>query len=88
MLKPESRALLLALRRWGVVKSSTLKSILLNIFLEIELCTVRGKALFYGIILTMKNCVEKAINIVRDFGKILYTGISYLNNPPMYRIYG
>jgi len=88
ILRPENRALLLALRKWGFIKSPTLKSILYRIFLEIELYTLKGKALFYGIIIAMKNYMHRLEEILRDVAKLLAIGISYLNNPPMYRVYG
>ena len=87
-LKQENRAILIVARKWGVIKSATLKSILYRIFLEIELYTIRGKALFYGIILTMKSTIYKLHETLRDIQKLLTIGILYLNNPPMYRIYG
>ncbi|RLG79468.1 MAG: hypothetical protein DRO13_06010 [Thermoprotei archaeon] len=71
-----------------MIKSPTLKSILYKIFLEIELYTLRGKALFYGIILAMKNTIYKLQEVLKDYSKLLTLGIFYLNNPPMYRIYG
>jgi len=88
VLRLENRALLLALRRWRSIKSPTLKSILYRVFLEIELHTLRGKALFYGIIIAMKNYIHRLEEILRDMAKLLAIGISYLNNPPMYRVYG
>jgi len=87
-LKQENRAILIVARKWGVIKSATLKSILYRIFLEIELHTIRGKALFYGIILTMKSTIYKLHEALRDAQKLLTIGILYLNNPPIYRIYG
>ena len=87
-LSIETRALLLALRRWGSVKSPTLLSILRRVFLEIELCTFRGKALFFGILLSLKNSMNRLQNLVKSVAKILILGISYLNNPPIYRVYG
>ena len=87
-LKQESRALLIIARRWRLIKSPTLKSILYKIFLEIELYTLRGKALFYGIILAMKNTIYKLQEALKDYSKLLTIGIFYLNNPLMYRIYG
>jgi hypothetical protein len=88
-LRVEQRALILALRRWrGWVRSRVLLEIVRNIFLEIELSTFRGKALLYGVAITIKNRLAKAIDIVRDIGYILATGIMYLNNPPMLRVYG
>lgn len=87
-LKQENRAILIVARKWGVIKSAILKSILYRIFLEIELHTIRGKALFYGIILTMKSTIYKLHEALRDVQKLLTIGILYLNNPPIYRIYG
>ncbi len=87
-LKQESRALLILTRRWRLIKSPTLKSILYRLFLEIELYTLRGKALFYGIILAMKNTIYKLQEVLKDYSKLLTLGIFYLNNPITYRIYG
>ena len=88
-LSKESKALLhLARKLVRVVKSPTLKLVLTKIFLEIELHTVKGKALFYGIILSMKKLVSKLQELVENVQALLAIGISYLNNPPTYRIYG
>ena len=88
-LKRECRALLLVARKWPKeIKSSTLKNILYNIFLQIELYTLKGKALFYGIILALKSTIYKLHEMLKDVSKLLALGIFYLNNPPMYRIYG
>jgi len=88
LLKPEARALLLALRRWGPVRSPTLRSIVEGILLEIELRTVRGRAIFYGALISLKRlglALSEALGSVR---RLLCLGISYLNSPPMYRFYG
>ncbi|MEM4888966.1 MAG: hypothetical protein QXJ64_05970 [Thermosphaera sp.] len=67
-LKPESRALLLALRSWKKsVKSPVLQSILSRIFIEIELHTTRGKAIFYGILEAMR----KARGVYRIHGELV-----------------
>jgi len=87
-LKQENRAILIVARKWGVIKSPILKSILYRIFLEIELHTIRGKALFYGIILTIKGTIYRLHELLKDLSKLLALGLFYLNNPPMYRIYG
>ena len=88
-LSPEARALLLLSSRIiSVVKSRTLDSILRHIFVEIELHTFRGKALFTGIILAFRNLASKVSEILRDITAILFLGISYLNNPLMYRAHG
>ena len=88
-LKPEQKALILALRIWRrEVKSRKLTEIVKGIFLEIELSTFRGKAFLYGIAITIKNRTGILKNIFKNIGYILATGIMYLNNPPMYRVYG
>lgn len=88
-LKQESKALLhLTRKKVTVVKSLTLKSILLKLFLEIELHTFKGKALFYGIILAMRKPMHKLNELLKNIPQLLTIGISYLNNPPIYRIYG
>jgi hypothetical protein len=88
-LGAEQRALILALRLWrGRIKSATLLEIVKSIFLEIELSTFRGKALLYGTAIAIKNRLLKAGNITRSISYILATGIMYLNNPPMLRVYG
>jgi len=88
-LKPEQKALILALRIWRrEVKSIKLTEIVKGIFLEIELSTFRGKAFLYGIAITIKNRTGILKNIFKNIGYILATGIMYLNNPPIYRVYG
>ena len=87
-LEREARALLILLRRWGTIKSHTLKNVLHRILLEIELHTLKGQALYYGIILAMKNPIYKLHELLRNTTKLLIMGIFYLNNPPVYRIYG
>gem|GEM_PF-499104 len=89
MLRPESRALLLVVRFWrGLLKSVVLKNVLRKIFIEIELLTLRGKALFYGILLLLKKSINIIYDYIKDPERILIIGLSYLNNPPLYRVYG
>ncbi|MGC8983279.1 MAG: hypothetical protein ACP5KA_05995 [Desulfurococcaceae archaeon] len=89
VLKQESRALLLALRRWkSALKSPVLLSILREIFVEVELYTLRGRALFYGFVVAVKSHFEKLAEILRDVPRLLTLGIFYLNSPLHYRIYG
>ena len=86
LLKPESKALMKASTQWrGIIKSRVLKEILKEIFLQIELNTVRGKALLYGIIITLKNNLRELLTSTK---KLICLGISYLSNPPLYRHYG
>ncbi|MEM1612937.1 MAG: hypothetical protein QXH02_06270 [Desulfurococcaceae archaeon] len=88
-LKPESRALLLALRSWKRgVKSPVLRSILSRIFLEIELHTTRGKAIFYGILEAMRKAREVLSDLSGNLSKIIAMGIQYMNLPLLYRIHG
>ena len=82
------RAILVLSRRLPRVKSPVLKSILHKIFLKIELCTIRGKALFYGIIVSMQNVLNRLHELLMDIPKLLTIGLFYLNNPLIYRIYG
>ncbi|MEM1623828.1 MAG: hypothetical protein QW543_06855 [Sulfolobales archaeon] len=88
-LKPESRALLLALRSWKrSVKSLVLRSILTRILVEIELHTTRGKAIFYGILEAMRKAREVLSDLSRNLSKIIAMGIQYMNLPLLYRIHG
>jgi len=88
-LKPEQKALILALRKWrGVVRYRNLLEVVKRIFLEVELFTFRGRALLYGVAIAIKNGVNVAKDVLNNTGYILATGIMYLNNPPMLRVYG
>ncbi|MEM1831002.1 MAG: hypothetical protein QXJ97_05675, partial [Desulfurococcaceae archaeon] len=88
-LKPESRALLLALRSWRKpVKSRVLRSILLRILVEIELYTTRGKALFYGILEAMRKARELLVDLPGNISRIIVLGIQYMNLPLIYRVHG
>jgi len=88
-LKPEQRALLIALLRWGgEIKSTLLKKILEEIFLEIELHTLRGKAIFYGLLLCMKKKLFPLTELLQNISRAIVIGISYLNNPLTCRPYG
>ncbi len=88
-----SRALLyLASKIVYKVKSPLLLKILREIILTIELETVRGKAVYYGTLMLIRQEPKLVGKIVAKaktmFNKILFLGISYLNNPPIYRIFG
>jgi hypothetical protein len=84
-LKQESRALILATRFLPVVKSLVLKSILRELFLEIELCTLRGKAVFYGVLVALRQGLVEALG---DLKRLITLGVGYLNLPVMWRILG
>ncbi|AFK50622.1 hypothetical protein TCELL_0197 [Thermogladius calderae 1633] len=87
-LPAHSRGLLLALRRWGVVKSPTLRAVLREVFLEIELYTLRGRALFYGAIVALAEGWGRLGELVSKASRLLTLGIFYLNLPTVYRFYG
>lgn len=92
-LPRESMALLYILRRWSRrIVSTQLLAVLRRIFLEIELHTIRGRALLYGAVLAMKSPHHMIPGLLenawRHVAQLIYMGISYLNNPPMYRVYG
>jgi len=69
------------------VKSPTLRKTIQQILLKIELATTKGKALYYGILILIKK-LKRIEEIVQNLTYTLYLGLSYLNNPPTYRIYG
>jgi len=69
------------------IKSPILKKIVQQILLKIELTTTKGKALYYGILLLLKKA-KKIEETVKNLVETLYIGLSYINNPPTYRIYG
>ena len=79
------RALLhVAVRTVSRVKSPILTNILRRIFLTIELGSPRGRALYYGTLLILKT--GKTLTEVKErITHALLLGISYLNNPPLYR---
>lgn len=81
-LSPESRALLKILTRWRSIRSRTLRNIVAKIFLQIELSTLRGKALLYGAILAIRSNLRGLLNSTTS---LLYLGISYLSNPPIFK---
>jgi len=84
-LKRESRALLLATRSLKAIKSRVLRGILEEIFLEIELSTLRGRAVFYGVLLALR---QGLIHILGDIKRIITLGVGYLNLPLPWRILG
>jgi len=85
-LKPEARALILALRKWkNKINSPILKTILEEIYVEIELNTLKGKALLYGVTIALRDGLLEVIQSVKS---LLCLGISYLSNPPLFRFLG
>ncbi len=85
-LPRESRLLLWAaakhLRR---VKSPVLRDVLRRILLEIELSTLKGRAVFYGALLALRQGLTQALNNLK---RLITLGVSYLNLPSMWRMLG
>lgn len=84
-LRRESRALLLASRFLSSIKSPVLLSILRELLLEIELHTFRGKAVFYGVLVALRQGIHEALG---DLKRLITLGVGYLNLPLMWRILG
>jgi hypothetical protein len=87
-LRPESRALLLVARRFEVLRSPVVTSIVRRLLLEVEVHTLRGRALLYGVLIALRDPFLRLAGVLRDVTKLLVLGISYLNNPPLLRFYG
>ena len=82
------RALLKAASRVvKVVKSPTLAEVLRKALLEIELNTLKGKALYYGL-LTALSMGEPLNKLLNRLTYVMMLGINYLNNPLIYRVLG
>ncbi|MEL9909439.1 MAG: hypothetical protein QXP97_02455 [Desulfurococcus sp.] len=89
LLPWHSRAMLLALSKWGgVVRSRILREILIKVFTEIEVYSFRGRALLYGVIVAMARFRELLGDIVANARRLLTLGIQYLHQPLLYRVYG
>jgi len=84
-LRYESRSLLLASRYLPRVRSPVLRSIILDIMASIDLYTTRGKAIFYGVLVALKQGLVNALNNLR---RIITLGIAYLNLPDLWRTLG
>ncbi len=88
-LTPQARALLYLARRWrGVFKSRFINGVLKELLLDIELYTVGGRALFYGVVVALKNKLFSLGGSVWSRARLLFLGLQYLNNPLIYRVYG
>jgi len=84
-LSHESRSLLLASRFLPRIKSVVLKSIILDIMASIELYTIRGKAVFYGVLVALRQGLASVLSNLR---RIITLGIAYLNLPDLWRTLG
>ena len=89
-LKKWERALLYLSRKLVTeVKSYLLQKALKQIFLEITLYTLKGRALLQGMIIHLKTgCPANPDKVNHKLVYLLALGINHLNNPPMYRVYG
>ena len=85
-LRMESRLLLWAVARYlHVVKSPVLRDVIRGILLEIELSTLCGRAVFYGVLVALRQGLVEAL---KDLKRLITLGVSYLNLPLMWRVFG
>ncbi|MCS7128397.1 MAG: hypothetical protein RMI83_03885 [Desulfurococcaceae archaeon] len=80
-----SRALLRACRFLPLVKSRVLRNILLELMIDIELYTTRGKAVYYGVLYAFRQGMLEALG---SFKQLIALGISYMNLPSWLKILG
>lgn len=90
VLSPEEKALLIFLSKYWrkEVRSETLTEVLRKVLMKIELTTLKGKAILYGLVEYVRMGFGSLTDAIKNITKLLCLGISYLNNPPMYRVYG
>ncbi|QOR94568.1 hypothetical protein IMZ38_01110 [Thermosphaera chiliense] len=85
-LRRESRALLwAAAKHLHKVKSPVLRDVLRGILLEIELSTLRGRAVFYGALLALRQGLTQVLGNLK---RLITLGVGYLNLPTMWRVLG
>ena len=78
----EQRMLLLLTRRLVArVRSPVLRRVLEKIFLEIELATVRGRALLLGIARILGRGAETLTKYLKNVTRLLVEGLQLLNHP-------
>lgn len=81
-LSKEAKALLLtAAKVITEAKSPTLKKALKEALLQIELHTLKGKALLHGAIQILKHAPHALIDLLKRVTEVLCLGIQILNNP-------
>ena len=86
-LNPLRRALLYVAKKTITtqVRNPTLKQILTQIIIEIEKHTLKGKAIYYGLLIALNRIKVLGTRILRDLTALLYLGISYINESPIYQ---
>jgi hypothetical protein len=89
-LNPYQRALLkaLTLSKVYIIRSSVLKGLVSELLVVIERGTLKGKALWYGLLIALSKCRYLGQELLFRIETLLYLGINYLNNPPIFRPYG
>ena len=91
-LSPFQRSLLLVCSRiCRRVRSEALYNALSEIAIDIELHSTRGRALYYGVLVLLKKAspIKRILEVAyRNIEHLLYQGLSYLNNPPVFRVIG
>ncbi len=87
LLSPYQRALLKAitLSSIKVVKGKALRELITEILVFIERHTLRGRALWYGLLIALSRYRQVLQDWLLKAESILYLGISYLSNPPIFR---
>ncbi len=83
-LKPEQKALLRAVTKTlKIIKNPTLHTLITQILVEIELATIRGKALLLGVVYVLKEKTQILTQIIRNLSTLLVYGLQILNHPMM-----
>ena len=70
-----------------VVKSPVLADVLKKVFLEIELHSLKGRALYFGLLIAL-SMGESLSNLLSRLTYVMMLGINYLSTPLLYRVYG
>jgi len=89
-LSPYQRALLKAitLSRVEVIRGRVLKELVTEVLAVIEKHTFRGRAIWYGLLVALSMYRYTLQGWLLRVESILYLGISYLSNPPIFRYLG
>jgi len=89
-LNPYQRALLKAITysKVYIIRSRVLKELVSELLVVIERGSFRGRALWYGLVVALNMYKYLLQDWVFRVESILYLGINYLSNPPIFRAYG